>query len=162
MNIKTNLKSFIKSFRYAFVGIISGIKSERNIRFHLCAAFYVIFFMQFYDMSTTRKAVVFLVIGAMISLEMINTSIESIVDLCSPDYHPLAKKAKDISAGAVFCMAITAVVIAVAFFWDIDTFVEICEFFSHNIIAMTALVISAILWFLFIFKIDIDNKAVGK
>lgn len=151
MNIKTNLKSFIKGFKYAFEGVLYCIKSEKNMRFHLCAAFYVIIFMQFYDFSNSQKAIIFIVIGLVISLEMINTAIETVVDLCSPEYHKLAKKAKDVAAGAVLCSAIIAVIIGVELFWDIQTFKNIYDFFIRHILALTGLIISIVLWGLFIF-----------
>ena len=125
----------------------------------MCAAFYVLIFMQFYDLSITQKCIVYGVICLIISLELINTAIESIVDLCSPKYHLLAKKAKDTAAGAVLISAIASVIIAFNLFWDFDTFSKIFVYFKSNIFMLIAFFISIVLWFLFIFGIkDFKEK----
>lgn len=153
-----SFKSFFKSFKYAFEGIVACVENERNLRFHLCAAFYVLIFMQFYDLTVTQKSVVILLIALIISLELVNTSVEKVVDLASPEQNKLAKLAKDASAAAVLVSAIVAVAIAIIYFWDIDTFQKIFKFFIHNIIALVALIVSIVLWILFIFKFNSNKK----
>lgn len=157
MNIINKIRRFFKSFKYAFKGVASSILCERNMRIHMCAAFYVLIFMQFYDLSAGEKAIVFLTIGSVISLEIINTAIEAVVDLCSPDYHPLAKKAKDLSAGAVLISAVISVFVAFEFFWDISTFQRIYTYFIDHILLLIGLVISLIIWILFIFTLDVEK-----
>lgn len=157
MNIINKIRRFFKSFKYAFKGVTSSILYERNMRIHMCAAFYVLIFMQFYDLSASEKAIIFLTIGSVISLEIINTAIEAVVDLCSPDYHPLAKKAKDLSAGAVLISAMISVLVAFEFFWDISTFQRIYSYFIDHIILLIGLVISLIIWILFIFTLDVEK-----
>lgn len=154
MNIKNNFKSFFKGFVYAFNGIILCIKSERNIRFHLCTAFYVLIFMRFYDFSKSEIIMLILLIASVIALEMVNTAIESIVDLCSPQYHSLAKKAKDTAAGAVLIIAVAALIIGVHLFWSPTTFKFIFAFFKNHLLALICLIASLILsfWFIFCFK----------
>ena len=121
MNILNNFRRFIKSFSYALKGIFSCIKTERNMRVHLCIAFYVLTFMQFYDLSKSELAIVYIVIGSVIAMEILNTAIEAVVDLCSPKYHELAMLAKDMASAAVLCMAIVAVAVGITMFWDIST-----------------------------------------
>lgn len=157
MNIINKIRRFFKSFKYAFKGVTSSILYERNMRIHMCAAFYVLTFMQFYDLSASEKAIIFLTIGSVISLEIINTAIEAVVDLCSPDYHPLAKKAKDLSAGAVLISAMISVLVAFEFFWDISTFQRIYSYFIDHILLLIGLVISLIIWILFIFTLDVKK-----
>lgn len=157
MNIINKIRRFLKSFKYAFKGVTSSILYERNMRIHMCAAFYVLIFMQFYDLSASEKAIIFLTIGSVISLEIINTAIEAVVDLCSPDYHPLAKKAKDLSAGAVLISAVISVLVAFEFFWDISAFQRIYTYFIDHIILLIGLVISLIIWILFIFTLDLEK-----
>ena len=108
-------------------------------------------------MSASEKAIIFLTIGSVISLEIINTAIEAVVDLCSPDYHPLAKKAKDLSAGAVLISAMISVLVAFEFFWDISTFQRIYSYFIDHILLLIGLVISLIIWILFIFTLDVKK-----
>ncbi|MDE6149045.1 MAG: diacylglycerol kinase family protein, partial [Ruminococcus sp.] len=153
MSIKNKLLSFIKSFKFAFNGIISTIKSERNMRIHLCAAFYVLVFMRFYELSVAEEAVVFLTIGFVISLEIVNTAVESVVNLCAPEYHYLAKKAKDASAGAVLISAIVSVSVGIKIFWDIPTFKQIYFYFTNHLLAPIGLIISLFLWIFFIFAL---------
>lgn len=157
MNIINKIRRFFKSFKYAFKGVTSSILYERNMRIHMCAAFYVLIFMQFYDLSASEKAIIFLTIGSVISLEIINTAIEAVVDLCSPDYHTLAKKAKDLSAGAVLISAVISVLVAFEFFWDISAFQRIYTYFIDHIILLIGLVISLIIWILFIFTLDVEK-----
>lgn len=157
MNIINKIRRFFKSFKYAFKGVTSSILYERNMRIHMCAAFYVLIFMQFYDLSASEKAIIFLTIGSVISLEIINTAIEAVVDLCSPDYHPLAKKAKDLSAGAVLTSAVISVLVAFEFFWDISAFQRIYSYFIDHILLLIGLIISLIIWILFIFTLDVKK-----
>ncbi|WP_459812609.1 diacylglycerol kinase family protein [Hominimerdicola sp. 21CYCFAH17_S] len=158
MNIKGNLKRFLKGFTYAFSGIIYCIKTERNMRFHLCAAFYVILFMGFYEFTRCEKMVIFLTISAVISLELVNSAIERCIDLISLKYDPLAKKAKDAAAGAVLCSAVFSVIIGVVLFWDPKVFSEIFKYFAGNSAALTGIIISAVLWFIFIFSVQAEKK----
>lgn len=162
MNIKYSLKRFAKGFGYAFSGIIASVKSERNLRFHLCAAFYVILFMSFYELTKCEKAVIFVAIGSVIGFELLNTAVERCVDLLSPKYHPIAKKAKDAAAGAVLCLTFFVVAVGIVFFWDLKVFDEIFRFFSGNIIALIGLIISAVIWFFFIFLVKTDKKNVKR
>lgn len=157
MNIINKIRRFFKSFKYAFKGVTSSILYERNMRIHMCAAFYVLIFMQFYDLSASEKAIIFLTIGSVISLEIINTAIEAVVDLCSPDYHPLAKKAKDLSAGAVLTSAVISVLVAFEFFWHISAFQRIYSYFIDHILLLIGLIISLIIWILFIFTLDVKK-----
>ncbi len=158
MSIKFNLKRFAKGFGYAARGFIRSVKSERNLRFHLCAAFYVILFMNFYEFTRSEKALIFLVIGLVLGFELINTALEHCVDLISPEHHPLAEKSKDAAAAAVLCLSFFAAVIGVIFFWDLKVFGEIFSFFSKNIIALIGLIFSAIIWFVIIFVVKTDKN----
>lgn len=158
MTIKNNFIRFIKGFKYAFSGIVSCIKSERNMRVHLCAAFYVIVLMRFYHLSDYEKGLVFLTIGSVIAFEIINTAIETAINLCSPDYHSLAKKAKDAAAGAVLCSAIFAVIIGVEVFWDINIFKDIYTYYLKHISAFIGFIVSIVLWVLFIFVCPTTNN----
>ena len=126
---------------------------------HLCAAFYVLIFMRFYELSKAESAIVYLTIGSVIALEMLNTAVEVVVDLCSPQYHKLANVAKDTASGAVLVCAITSIAVAAAIFWDIDVFKKIYEYFVGNVYAFAALLVSFVLWFLFIFSAKKTLKA---
>jgi len=107
---------FFRSFVFAYAGILAALKSEQNIRFHFTAAVFVIAAGLATGLSGTEWMLVVLVIGGMVSFEMINSSMERIVDLASPDLHPLAKQAKDMAAGAVLVFAIASAIIGLLIF----------------------------------------------
>lgn len=107
---------FYKSLGYAISGIIQCIQKERNIKIHLVFMFLVIICGFLFQLSITEWLVCILLFGLVISLELVNTAIEAVVDLCTQEYHPLAKIAKDTAAGAVFISAIASVVIGLIIF----------------------------------------------
>jgi diacylglycerol kinase len=82
------------------------------MRVHLAAAVLAIILGVVLRISPVEFAVVFLAIGAVLVAEMINTVAEAVVDLATQDYHPLARMAKDVAAGAVLLSAIIAVLVA--------------------------------------------------
>lgn len=107
---------FYKSLGYAISGIIQCIQKERNIKIHLVFMFLVIICGFLFRLSITEWLVCILLFGLVISLELVNTAIEAVVDLCTQEYHPLAKIAKDTAAGAVLISAIASVVIGLIIF----------------------------------------------
>ena len=110
------MKKRIRSFGYAGSGIWSVIKSEMNMRIHLVVLALVIFSGFYFNIDIVEWMLCLLCFGLVIGMEMLNTSIECIVDLVSPNHHPLAGKAKDIAAGAVLICAIISVVIGLLIF----------------------------------------------
>ena len=123
--------SFFKGFFYAGRGLLSAL-SERNFRFHLCAAATVIFFgAKFYSFDKAEWAVLLLTCAVVLSLECVNTALERLCDKVCPEKDELIRKCKDIAAGAVLIAAVFAVAIGVTLFWDIEKFAEIVYFFSE-------------------------------
>ena len=115
-------RSIIESFNYAVTGIISAIKTERNMKIHYFIALLVIFLSLFFDFDKVEFLVLLFSISLIFVSEVFNTAIETVVDLITDDYHPLAKIAKDISAGAVLIAAINSLVVGyVLFFGRINT-----------------------------------------
>ncbi|MCM3237040.1 diacylglycerol kinase family protein [Heyndrickxia oleronia] len=102
---------FWKAFKFAFQGIMHACKTERNVQFHFAASVIVILFSIYLNISLFEWLFICLCIFGVITLELINSAIERIVDLASPSYHPLAKQAKDIAAGAVLVYSIMTVII---------------------------------------------------
>lgn len=103
----------IQSFGFAYMGIRSVIMNERNMKIHLGISLIVILTGLWLSLSMLEWLFIILAIGGMLSLEMINTALERAVDLVTDQYHPLAKNAKDIAAGAVLLYAIMSVIIGV-------------------------------------------------
>lgn len=110
-----SVSKFLRSFTYAYNGLKIAAK-QQNMKIHLTCAVVVIIAAFVTGISLTEWAVLFIVIGLMISLEMVNTAIEAVVDLASPHIHPLAKVAKDVAAGAVLVFAGVSVIIGVLIF----------------------------------------------
>jgi len=108
--------SQMKSFAVAFQGIWTLIRNERNFRFHLLVAVAVITAGFFFNVEKTEWLTIFLCIGLVLSMETLNTSIEYICDLISPEHHPVVKKIKDVSAAAVLLVSIIAVIVGCIIF----------------------------------------------
>ena len=106
----------IKSFGYAIEGIGTLFKETPNARIHFILAILAIFLGFFLKISSLEWMVLFLSIGFVVCAEGFNTAIETITDLASPDIHPLAKKTKDIAAGAVLIAALTSIAIGILIF----------------------------------------------
>ena len=106
-----SIKRFCNSFKYALQGIKSACKTEQNLLFHTIVAILVIALGIVIKLSFLELSIVFLVIGLVITAELINTAIENAIDMAMPQIHPLAKISKDVSSGAVLVSAIGAVVV---------------------------------------------------
>jgi undecaprenol kinase len=107
----------LKSFSYAVTGIVTAVKSERNMKVHLIASILVLGCSFFFSLSRIEWLFILFAIGGMLSLELLNTAVERVVDLITIEQHPLAKQAKDIAAGAVFIYAILSVFIGIMVFF---------------------------------------------
>lgn len=108
--------SFFESLGYAFKGLVAAVKGERNLRFHFSAAAVITVLGLWLGLKPLEWAALVLAFEAVIAGELMNTAIETVVDLICPDYHPLAKKAKDIAAGAVLILALGAMIIVFIIF----------------------------------------------
>lgn len=110
-------KTFLQSFRHAMDGLLAVLKAERNMRYHLLAAVIVVVFSLFMRLTREEWLVLILVIGLMFFAEIINTSLERLVDLTTnKKYHPVAKEVKDMAAGGVLVISVIAVVIGLIIF----------------------------------------------
>ena len=103
--------SWLESLNCAIEGILWAAKSERHIRYHFFAALAVLFLAMFFKISALEFFLLVLAAELVIFAELMNTAIETVVDLVTEDYHELAKLAKDVSAGAVLVTSIGAVVL---------------------------------------------------
>ena len=144
------MSGFFKAFLYAGQGIIAAVKSQRNLRIHITAAVYVTAFSFFYELSGTDYVLLMLTFSSVIAAELINTAVEAVVDICSPEKSSLAKLAKDAAAGAVLVTAVFAVVIGLIMFLDFDVIRSIMSYYAGNIPALIGLAVSAVLAVVFI------------
>ncbi|MCO7126330.1 diacylglycerol kinase family protein [Sporolactobacillus shoreicorticis] len=104
-------KNLIDSFKDAISGFILAFVQERNIHIQMFAAVAVIIFSILIHVSLIELMIVFLLIGGVISLELVNTAIERVVDLVTQERHPMAKAAKDAAAAAVWWFSVISVVV---------------------------------------------------
>jgi diacylglycerol kinase len=110
------IQRMIRSFGYAFAGIRYVFKTQPNFRFHTISFIAVVTAGCYFKLSAQEWLWLLAASGAVFVTEMFNTSIETIVDLVSPDYHKKAKIAKDVAAAAVLAAALIAVVIGMVIF----------------------------------------------
>ncbi|MCL2014427.1 MAG: diacylglycerol kinase family protein [Oscillospiraceae bacterium] len=103
--IKDGLRDLMKSFAFAFKGLLFCVKNERNMRIHIVAAGAVLSFAAIFGLNPGEYTVLILIVGFVLSAEMINASIESVVNLKTKEYDHFARIAKDIAAGAVIVAA---------------------------------------------------------
>ena len=109
---KNNL---VKSFGYAASGVIQA-GSERNFKVDVVAAVVVFAACALLQVPAWGWAAVAVCVGVQLAMETVNTAIEAIVDLASPEIHPLAKRAKDCAAGAALITACASVVVGLIVF----------------------------------------------
>ncbi len=113
---KRGLAKFIAGFGFAFRGLWHAISTQINMKVHISIAIIAIALGIILHISAVEFAIIFLAIAGVLITEMFNTVIELCVDLASPAYHPLAKIAKDVAAGAVLLSAIMSLIIALFIF----------------------------------------------
>lgn len=108
--------TFIRSFGYAIEGFRTAVATERNIKVQLLVGVLAVAAGVVLRIDALSWVLVLLCIGLVLFAELVNTSIEAIVDLATQDLHPLAKRAKDIAAASVFTLSITAAVVGIIVF----------------------------------------------
>ncbi len=112
------VKKLIDSFNYAIEGMIYTVRTQRNMRIHMVATLLVLSVCFFYDLSKIELLTITITITMVLVCEMLNTAIECTIDATTNYYHPLAKIAKNVAAGAVLVSAINAVLVGYIIFWD--------------------------------------------
>ena len=111
MNPKHECKKLINSFKYALQGFASSFRTERNMKIHVVATILVIILGIYLKLNLIEWSII-----TIISAELFNTAIETIVDMVSPQKNEKAKLAKDISAGAVLILAIGSAIVGFIIF----------------------------------------------
>lgn len=148
----SEFRSLRKSFSFAIKGLSYCIKNERNMRIHIVISIIVLVFAVFFKLSNLEFTILLLTFALVIFCEIVNTSIETFINLTSPAYSGLAKIAKDVAAGGVFLMALVSIVVGLILFGNfkklISTFIFI---FSRPILVLLFLIL-LFLGFSFIFQ----------
>lgn len=149
-------KRFLKSFVYAYFGIVQVLATQRNMVVHCIIAIPTLLATQLLGFTPTENVIVLLCVALVLACEIINTSIENLGDVLSPEYHPAIRRAKDAAAAMVLISAIAAAAVGVVLFtskgrlarlmrWDVEwrwagsidnvmvklVFLGICWVFAH-------------------------------
>jgi diacylglycerol kinase (ATP) len=111
-----SIQARLKSFVYAFEGVMYFIKHEAQALIHLIAIVAVIGAGYWFNISLTEWIAVIFAIGIVVSAEMLNTAIEKLTDMVSPQINEQAKIVKDLAAGAVLIASLTAFIIGLIIF----------------------------------------------
>jgi diacylglycerol kinase (ATP) len=137
-----------RSFNHAYQGLIYAVRTQRNMRFHVVASAGVLVLSLLVGVSRLELAILVLVIMSVFVAEMFNTALEFTVDLVTREFHPLAKLAKDVSAGAVLVVSIAALAVGYLVLSDnlgsfsLDTLQRVRRWPGH--LTLVALVLVAI------------------
>lgn len=113
---KENHPTFKRSFLFAIQGFRTAWRNERNIKVMVAGALVSIVISIVLQIDLMSWALILFCCGAVIAAELLNTAIENVVDLVSPEYHPLAGRAKDVSAGAVWALCVMVAIVGLLVF----------------------------------------------
>ncbi len=116
MSLELKNKKWSIGFSYAWEGIVQVVKLERNFQIHLITALLVIIAGFILGLSRMEWIFIVIAIGIVLIAEMINSTIERIMDYIKPDIHPAAKQIKDMAAGGVLIAAVAAFIIGLFIF----------------------------------------------
>lgn len=116
--MKPHKPSLLTAFTFALQGVLHAFKAERNMKLHAAAAVIVFTAGGLLGLTPVRWLFLALAVTLVISAELMNTAVEAVVDLVSPDEHPLARIAKDTAAGAVMITALFAVFVGIMVFFE--------------------------------------------
>jgi diacylglycerol kinase (ATP) len=155
---------FLKSFKYAFRGIIYCINNERNMRIHTVVALYVFAFSFFFHLSRTAYAALFLTFGMVWMGELFNTVAEELSDLAAASFNPVVRIIKDMASGSVLVGAFFSVLVGVCFFWQPAAFVRMVVYFGFHpaMIAVLAAVTAASAVFVRLGPLGIRDRVIQR
>ncbi|MCL5037448.1 MAG: diacylglycerol kinase [Chloroflexi bacterium] len=146
-------RRFTDSVNHAVDGIIHAFRAERNLRIHFGVALFVLVLSLWFDLKPVEVILLFSAIVLVLITEMINTSIETIIDLLTLSHHEKARIAKDVAAGAVLIACIYAVVVAYLVLYHAlmgnvhieDVFTKIKSHQTHVIILLVFIMLIIVL-----------------
>ncbi|NLV85607.1 MAG: diacylglycerol kinase family protein [Clostridiales bacterium] len=122
----------MKSFYYAFRGIVAVIKNEHNMRIHLCFCFYVILAGFVTGISDLQWAIVLLCMALVMGLECINTGLEKLCDAFCPEKSKTVGFAKDAAAGSVLIAAVFSAAVGIMIFFKEDKLSAALKFLKEK------------------------------
>lgn len=147
------IRKLSQSFRCAFRGIRQCVRTERNLRIHICAAGYVTVFAVMGRLGATRCAVLCVCFALMMGAELMNTAIERLCDRHASGYDGAVRDAKDIAAGAVFICALFSVLVGAIFFLRAESVHYILTFLRDKLWVAGVIALSVPVSVAFIFDL---------
>ncbi len=132
----------IKSFGWAFKGIFSCIKSERNMRIHTAVAFYVTAAGLMVRLTRAEWLCVVVCFGLVMGMELLNTAIENLCDKVSPEWDRAIGRTKDLAAGAVLVCAVFSAAAGCIIFVNKERILAAAEYLAGHIPAAVILALS--------------------
>jgi len=145
------MKKFLNGFRFAYHGIASVIKNEVNFRVHTVMAIYVLFFAFIGKVSTAEFAALCGLVALVLSLELVNTALESLCDRVTKETDKVIGKVKDLTAGAVLLSALFAAIGGLFIFLQADVLDTVFGLFGSSPAVLIGFLISIPLALVFIF-----------
>ncbi len=139
------MKSLAKSFVYAWQGLLYCLRHERNMRIHLVIVLYMYAYLlgfDFFELNKIEFSIIFIANAIVFMGELINTAIESTIDLVEKKFRKMAKIAKDTAAAAVLVGAFFSVAIGAALLWQPDAFKKLYDYYRGNPLMVFFLVLS--------------------
>ncbi len=109
-------KRFLKSFKNSMDGLINAYKNEQSLYIHAVSSILVIAVGMFLKISFSEWAILLISLAVVLTLELVNTAIEAVVDLITTEWHILAKIAKDSGSAATFVASLATAVICAFIF----------------------------------------------
>ena len=110
------MRQFTRSLRHAFRGLAYAVKNEKNFQNELVAAILVIAAMFYFNVTQGEAIVLFVVIMAVLIMELLNTAMERVIDILKPKIHPYAKLIKDLMAASVLMMSLLTIILGLIIF----------------------------------------------
>jgi diacylglycerol kinase (ATP) len=115
---KTGIARIWAAFLYSLNGLRFAISNEAAFRQEICVVVVVLVVLGFLPLSLFWKGLLFFATTSVLVVELLNSAIESVVDIASPEYHDLAKRAKDLGSAAVLVSIVLAIVL-----WGVGIFI---------------------------------------
>lgn len=109
-------RSVVKSFSYAARGLRYALRGEQNFQLEMLAAAVAIFGMYVFDVSSGERVALVLCIAVVLSLELVNTAVERMMDMLKPRVHPYVRVIKDVMAAAVLIASLGALAVGLIIF----------------------------------------------
>lgn len=150
MSYNQSFIKFLKSFSFAFGGLLTCIREERNFRFHMAVAFHLFIYLPFFKLNRSELCIIIILCALVFVSEAINTAVENAVN-STGIISPFAGSAKDCAAAAVLISALSAVICGLILLWKPWAFSAILHFFMHYPIFIILQILSIAFWIWFVF-----------